>query len=119
MASSTTMPMASMRPNRVSRLMENPSASMPAKGADQRDKDRHRADDRGPKALQKEIDDEHDKQDRLDQGVNHLLDGKAHEIGGVESDRVLDAVGQRSFQAPPRSWRTALETARPFAPGCW
>ena len=31
MASSTTMPMASTRPNRVSRLIEKPSAYMPAK----------------------------------------------------------------------------------------
>ena len=31
MASSTTMPMARIRPNKVSRLIEKPSASMPAK----------------------------------------------------------------------------------------
>ena len=33
MASSTTMPMARIRPNSVSRLIEKPSASMPLKVA--------------------------------------------------------------------------------------
>ena len=60
-ASSTTMPIASTSPNRVSRLIEKPSASMPVNVAISATHDRHAADDRRAEALQEQVDDQHDE----------------------------------------------------------
>ena len=91
-ASSTTMPIASTRPNSVSRLIEKPSASMPANVATSDDDDRHRADDRRAEALQEQVDDQHHQHDRLEQRLDHLLDRQPHEVVGVERDDVVDAL---------------------------
>ena len=68
MASSTTMPIASTRPNSVSRLIEKPSRYMPAKvpmidtGMASTGMSVART------VLQEQEDHQHDEQDRLDEG---------------------------------------------------
>ena len=66
-------------------------------GADQRNEDSDNTDDRGTETLQEEVDDQYHQEYRLKQGVDHLVDGEAHEIGGVKGYDVLDAVGHRRF----------------------
>ena len=60
-------------------------------GADQRDRDRHDGNDRGPPRLQEQDDDQHHQDsglpDRLDDGIDRLLD----ELGRIVDDGVFDA----------------------------
>ena len=117
-ASSTTMPIASTRPNSVIRLIEKPSASMPANVVISDDDDRDHADDRRAEALQEQVDDQHDEHDRLEQRVDHLLDRQPDEVVGVERDDVVDALRGSAPSSPSSVLRTASDTLSPFAPGC-
>ena len=69
MASSTTMPIARIRPNSVSMFTEKPSHGHDGEGADQRDRDGEDRDDRGAEGLQEDEDDDDDEDDRLDEGL--------------------------------------------------
>jgi hypothetical protein len=50
--------------------------------------------ERGAKALQEQVDDEHDQDHRFDQRVDHFLDRQPHEIVSIERDHVVEARGK-------------------------
>ena len=68
-ASSTTMPIASTRPNSDRLLSEKPKAAMQEERADQRHRNRHDGNDRRAPCLQEQDDDEHDEHHRLEDRV--------------------------------------------------
>ena len=80
MASSTTMPIASTRPNSDSVLIEKPNAEHHRERADHRHRHRDQRDDRRAPGLQEQDHDQHDQRDRLEQRVDHRLDRLAHEL---------------------------------------
>ncbi len=94
MASSTTMPIASTSPNRVSRLMEKPSRYMPAKvpmidtGMAMTGMIIARTLCRNRKTTSTTSD------DRLDEGDDHLLDRHLDEARGVERHVVAQPLGE-------------------------
>ena len=65
-ASSTTRPMASTRPNSDSVLIEKPSSGKHGEGADQRHRHGDHRDERRAPVLQEQEDDEDDEDHRLD-----------------------------------------------------
>jgi hypothetical protein len=91
---------------------------MPGERRDERDDDRHCADERGAEALQEQVDDQDHEHDRLEQRDDHLVDRQAHEVVGVEGDAVLHPVGKDACICSI-VLRTAFDTSRPLAPGCW
>ena len=93
-ASSTTMPMARTRANRVSRLTLKSERGHRREGADDGDGHRRRRHQRRPPALQEHDDDEEDEHRRLDQRLVDLFDGGAHEARGVERHRIRDPAGE-------------------------
>ncbi|OPY84957.1 MAG: hypothetical protein A4E72_02077 [Syntrophus sp. PtaU1.Bin208] len=62
-------------------------------GSDQGDKDGHGADNRGAEALQKEVHNPDDQEDRLQEGMEDFLDGNPDEVGGVQRDQAFHAIG--------------------------
>ena len=69
MASSTTMPIASTRPNSDRVLNEMPTAAMTANVPISDTGMASDRDDRGPPGLQEQDDDDDDQEDRLEQGL--------------------------------------------------
>ena len=57
-------------------------------GADERDRDRHDRDDRGPPSLQEEDDDDDHEQDRLVDRLVHLVHRFGDELGRIVDDLV-------------------------------
>ena len=98
-ASSTTMPIASTRPNSVRLFSEKPSSEHHRERADQRHRHGDQRDERRAPGLQEHEHDDDDQHDRLEQRVDHLVDRLADEERGVVDDAVLDAVGERLLQA--------------------
>ncbi len=92
MASSTTMPIASTRPNSDSVLMEKPNASSTRERADYRNRYGNERNDRRAPRLQEQDDDEHDQHDRFEQRVEHRVDRLLHELRRVVDDFVLHAI---------------------------
>ena len=68
-ASSTTMPIASTRPNSDSVLIEKPNASITRERADDRHRHGDQRDDRRAPGLQEHDHDDHDQHDRFEQRV--------------------------------------------------
>ena len=104
-ASSTTRPMASTRPNSDSVLIEKPSSGKEREGADQRDRHREQRDQGRAPALQEDEHHEHDQAARLDQG--HAGSRRCPRFtgsGGVERDRVVDARREALFELG-HAWR--------------
>ncbi|MNO65045.1 hypothetical protein D3C76_557850 [compost metagenome] len=66
----------------------------PGEGADQRNRNRQDRDQRGADVLQEQEDHQHHQDQRLDEGVDHLLDGHLHEHRGVVGDLVGHAGGE-------------------------
>ena len=90
MASSTTMPTASTRPNSDRLLIEMPSAARIEERADQRYRDGDHRNDRRPPALQEQVDDADHQDDRDDDRLDHLVDGLADEGGRVVDVDVVE-----------------------------
>ena len=85
-ASSTTSPTESTIASRVSRLIVNPASEHEEDGAHQRDRDRHHRDEHGAHRAQEQEDhDDHDQQ-RLGQGLQHLVDRVLDVLGRVVGD---------------------------------
>ena len=113
-ASSTTMPMASTRPNSVSLLMENPNAAMTAKVPTSETGMATIGIIDGAPALQEDEHHQHHQHDRLEQGVHQFVDRVGDEDRRVVGDLVRDPLG-KSLLSPPWPGRSAV--ARAFAPG--
>jgi hypothetical protein len=86
-ASSTTSPVASVTPNSVSVLIENPNSFDERECPDERHRNGDRGDERGPPVLQEQEHHQDDQTQRLDQRRDHLADRFGHDAGGVEGDR--------------------------------
>ena len=91
MASSTTMPIASTRPNSDSVLIEKPKPSITAKVPTIGHRHRQQRDDRGAPGLQEHDHHQHHQHHRFEQGVDDGVDRLAHELGRVVHDAVVDA----------------------------
>ena len=91
MASSTTMPIASTRPNSDRLFSVKPNAAMKKKRADQRDRDGDKRNDGGAPGLQEQDDHQHDQHDRLADGVDHRIDRLLDELRRIVDDGVFDA----------------------------
>ena len=88
-ASSTTRPIASTIASSVKRVDREPERIHQPERADQRDRDGDDRNQGGAQAAEEEIDDEHDQQDRLDDGAEHRLDRAVDEHRRVVGDREL------------------------------
>ena len=85
--------------------------------ADQRDRDGHHRDQHRAEGAEEEEDDDHDDQQRLAEGLEHLVDGVRDVVGGVVGD-----AGLESGRAGPSGWtaisaRTRLMTSSELALG--
>ena len=92
-ASSTTMPIASTRPNSVSMLIEKPISSMPGHGADDRHGNRQQRDDRRAHAAEEQVDHDQHQHERLDEGVEHQFDRRVDEAPWCRRSPPLDLGG--------------------------
>ena len=118
MASSTTMPMASTRPNSDSALIEKPNASITAKVPMSETGTASSGMIDARQVCRKRITTSTTSSDRFEQRVDDGLDRVAHEHG-----RVVDDAGSRgprgnSSSAPPSS-RARWTIAMAFEPGAW
>ena len=118
-ASSTTMPIASTRPNSDSAFSEKPSRCIDGQRADERHgHGRERNDRRAPRA-QEQHDDEHDEQQRLDERLHDGADRLAHEHGRVVDDAVVDAFAESPASSSAILARTLFEMSIALLlPGC-
>ncbi len=66
--------------------------------ADEGHRHRERRDERGAQVAQEHVDDERHQDERLEQGVQHLLDGGVDEAGDVVGDLVVHPRGERLLQ---------------------
>ena len=98
MASSTTMPMASTSPKSVRLLRLKPMAAMTANVPIKRDRHVDHRQDHRPPVLQEDQDDDADEDDRIAQGLEHLVDRLADVRRGVVGDVVVDAVGEARLE---------------------
>ena len=113
MASSTTRPVASVMPKRVSELMEKPKMRDEGEGADERNRNGDGGNDGGAPVEQEEKDDSDDDDDGLGQRDQHFADRVADGGGGVEGDGVLKARRESSWRAAPaRPWPCGPPPAR-------
>ena len=119
MASSTTMPMASTRPNSVSMLSEKPKASSTAKRADQRDGNGDDRDDRRAPGLQEDDDDDDDQHDRLEDRLVDLVDRFGDELGRVVDDLVGRGPAGNRPTAPSSSSGSPRPRPSALVPGRW
>ena len=97
-ASSTTMPIASTRPNSDSVLSEKPNAEHHGERADERHRHGDQRNDRGPPRLQEHHHDDDDQQDGFEQRFDDGADRLAHVDRRVVDDAVVDAVGKRLLE---------------------
>ena len=98
MASSTTMPIASTRPNSVRLFSVKPSAAMTAKVPIERHRHVDHRQDHGPPVLQEHQHDDGHQDDRVAQRVEDLVDRLADERRGVVDDLVIQPVGEARLQ---------------------
>jgi len=108
MASSTTMPMARMRANRVIRLTVKPSRAMAAKAPMMVHRHGGGRNQHGPPILQEHHDDDKHQDAGLKQGDIDRVNGLADKLGGV----VMDGV----FQALRKVWLISAMALAPLAP---
>ncbi len=80
------------------RVDREPEHAHDGERADHRHRHGQQRDDGGAPGLQEQDDDQHDEDDRLDQRMHDGLDRRAHELGRVVDDLVLDALGHRFLQ---------------------
>ena len=97
-ASSTTMPIDSTRPNIDRLFSEKPKTRHDRERADQRHRDREQRDDRRAPALQEQHHDDHRENHRLEQRFLHRVHRGARERHGVENDLVGDARRELALQ---------------------
>ena len=82
MASSTTMPMASTRPNSDSVLIEKPQRQHHRERADERHRHGDQRDDRGAPGLQEHDDHQHDQRDGFEQRVHDAsIESRTNTVG--------------------------------------
>ena len=98
-ASSTTMPMASTRPNMESVFTEKPSSGKKMNVPMQRHRHREQRDDGGPQVLQEDEHHERDEDDRLEEGVEDGLDRRLDRRRRVVDDLVVH-VGREEAPSP-------------------
>ncbi len=91
-ASSTTMPIASTRPNSDSAFSEKPNEMHHRERADERHGHGRERNHRRAPGLQEQHDHEHDEQQRFEQRVHDGVDRLAHEHRRVVDDVVVDAL---------------------------
>ena len=89
MASSTTRPVASVMPNKVSVLMEKPSNFTKHEGADERNRSGDKVNHRRPPVAEKDKDHQDDQQDRRTYREDHVANGFTDRVGGVECELVV------------------------------
>ena len=119
MASSTTMPMASTRPNSDSVLMEKPNASSTANVPMIDTGTATSGMIEARQVCRNRITTSTTSSDRLEQGVDHGVDGLAHELRRVVDDLVVHALRETLLAARPCR-RARCWTARSaFEPGAW
>ncbi len=99
MASSTTRPVASVMPNRVSVLNREVEELDERERADERHRDGDGGDDGDAQALEEDEDDEDDERDGLGQRDEHLVDRLADGQRGVERDGVAEPRGEAPGEA--------------------
>ena len=98
-ASSTTMPIASTRPNIDSVFTEKPSSGKKMNVPMQRDRHGEERDDRRAEVLQEDEDDQRDEDDRLEEGVDDRLDRRLDRRRRVVDDLVVH-VGREEAPSP-------------------
>ena len=98
MASSTTMPIASTRPNSVRLFRLKPTAAMTAKVPTMATGTATSGMMRRPPVLQEQQHHDGDQDDRVAQRLEHLADRLADERRGVVADLVVDALGEVAAQ---------------------
>ena len=119
-ASSTTMPMASTSPNRVSVLIEKPKSSMNANVPTIETGTATQRDDRGAPGLQEQDHDEDDEQRSPRTASRSPLDRVPHEPRRVVDDVVVDARREmRLLHLGHRAAHVVRELERVRAPGAW
>ena len=74
------------------RVDGKPQEGKHGEGPDQRNRHRQRRDQGRPPALQEDEHHDDDEHEGLDQGMQDLLDARAHRLGGVEGDAVLEVL---------------------------
>ena len=99
MASSTTMPIARIRPNRLMVLMREAEREQGREGADQRHRDGDRRDQGRAPVLQEDVDDKDDESEGLQQGDDHLADRGLH----IEGRVVCHLVGEIGRGSAPKA----------------
>src|SRR4030088_410099 len=98
MASSTTMPIASTSPNKVSALIEKPKTYITAKVPMIETATANRRNKGAPPRLQEQDHHQHDQRHGLEQRVHHRLDRGAYELGGVIDDLEVHTLGHVLLQ---------------------
>ena len=111
-ASSTTMPIASTRPNSDSAFSEKPKRCIDGERADERHGHGRERNDRRAPGLQEQHDDEHDEQQRLERACRTTASiDCAHEHRRVVDDVVVDALREILRELAP-SWRAPCSRSR-------
>ena len=67
--------------------------------------------------LQEQDDDDGDQNNRLEQGLDHLVDRLLNELGGVVGDTIGSVPAGNSWRAPPSSRARLAAVASAFEPG--
>ena len=118
-ASSTTMPIASTRPNSESMLSEKPNAAIAANVPISETGIAISGIRLARQFCKKHEHDDDDQDHRLEQRVNHRVDRLADEDRRVVDDAIFEALGKASATAPRSSARTPSAVASALEPGRW
>ena len=117
MASSTTMPIASTRPNMLVMLIEKPSSGNSAKRPHHGHRNGEQRNQRGAPVLQEEEHHQDHQADGLQQRDHHVLDGRVHEHGGVVGNDVVHAGREAGLDLIHDIGARGPRSATAFAPG--
>ena len=112
------MPIASTRASSETMLSEKPMASITAKVPISDTGTAISGISVARSIAQEQEHHDHDQHERLDQGVDHLVDALEHERGRIVGGLVGDALGELRLQALHTAW-TPSAVARALAPGAW
>ena len=116
-ASSTTIPVASVRPNSVRLLREKPKSLTKAKVPHQRHRNGDRWNHRGAPVLQKHKDHQHHQHHRLQQRDKSLLETTPPQTATSRRESRKSALGGKRSASRAISAFTALAMARELLPG--
>ena len=119
MASSTTMPIASTRPNSEMLFRLKPSAAMTAKVPTMATGTATSGMSTARQFCRNTSTTTADQHDGLEQRLHHVGDRLADERRGVVGDGVVDAVGKARLELAPSSACTRSATSRALVPGSW